>query len=103
MSKRPSMLSSVVREAIAPLILQCPPEFGILSITDVKTSPDSSHVTLFVSALSDTDAAVKYLRGCMPQLKARLSGLHMRRLPELRIEPDYRGARGERIERLLSE
>jgi len=101
MSKRPKMLASVIRKAIAPVILTCPPACGIVSITDVVVSPDGTSVKIFVSALKSTDAAVTYLSGNIRDIKHRLTGLEFRRMPDVRIEADRRGERGSRVEELL--
>ena len=47
------MLGSVIRELIAPVVRECPPECGIVTITDVQVSKDFQNATVFVSSLRE--------------------------------------------------
>lgn len=99
--KRSAMLASVVRDAVASVVLACPQSCGVISITDVIASEDCSSVTLYISALRNTDEAIAFVRDALPQMKAKMGGLNLRRMPELFVKADRRGERGERIEELL--
>lgn len=100
-AKRSAMLASVVRAAVAPIVLACPQECGVISITDVIASEDCSSVTLYVSALKNSEEAIAFVRHELPRLKGQLRGLNLRRMPDVFVKPDRRGEQGQRIEELL--
>ncbi len=101
MSKRHKMLASSVRDAIAPVLLRCPRECGIVSITEVELSPEFSYATIYVSALMEPDIALAFLQSQVPSLRKMLSSLALRRVPELRFRIDHRSEKGSRIDALL--
>ena len=101
--KRPAMLASVIREILAPVLRECPPECGIVSITDVRVTPEYSIATVSISALREPDRAMAYIEGRAKDLRSMLGVLHLRKVPELRFVWDERGERGNRIEQLLRE
>ncbi len=96
------MLGSVIREIIAPVLRECPPECGMVAITDVQVSPDCSYATVYVSALRSPDAALAYMESCRKDLQHRMSELKRRQIPLLRFRLDRTAERGERIDALLS-
>ena len=97
------MLASVIREALAPFVLRCPPECGVVSMTEVHVVPDGGSVTVYVSAHLSTDAAVKFLRSETPALRAALSHLQLRRIPDVFVKADTRAEKAARVEQLLEE
>lgn len=101
MGKRPAMIGSVIRTIIAPALRECPPQCGIVSITDVEVSPDLSYATVTVSALTDPEAAVEFLRAKRGSLQAMLTELGSHRTPRLRFEVDRAAAGARRVEELL--
>lgn len=96
------MLASVVRKLIAPVLRECPPECGVVSITGVEVSDDFSYATVYVSALSEPQRALKFLEARAPHLQRSLSALSRRRIPLLRFRCDTSGERGDRLDALLS-
>ncbi len=97
------MLASVIRARLSPVIRECPPECGIVSITEVTVSPEYSLVTIFLSALSHPQAALAFLTARKKELRSQLHSLNLRRVPELRFLIDQRTMRGDRIDQLLRE
>lgn len=103
MPRRPEMLASEIRKLIAPVLRECPPECGIVTITEVEVSPDSGVITVRVSALKEHAAALRFMEERKGQLRHALKALHLHRLPELRFEGDLRSEQGSRIERILAD
>ncbi len=103
MPRRPEMLASEVRKIIAPVLRTCPPECGVVTITDVDVTPDSSLITVSVSALFHNDVALTYMKNQYRDLRHALRALQMHRIPELRFRIDPRSERGSRVEKLLGE
>ena len=104
MSKRTDMLSSVIREVLSPVLHECLPLCGIVSITEVEVSADSAHATVYLSALQDPDAALAYMQKGQKGLQKQLyNALQRKKVPQLRFRMDERPERGERIDQLLRE
>ncbi|GEM_PF-2326050 len=83
---------------------------GTISVTGVKVSPDLGQARVYIDVLGGPDrasAAAKALRGLRAGaalLRRIVAGqIDLRRVPELRFELDESIARGEAIERVLSE
>lgn len=101
MSKRPAMLASVIRESIAPMLRTCPPECGIVAITDIDVSPDISFATVYISALREPKLALEYMEQQRMTMQRGLSALHRKRIPMLRFRIDPRPERAGRLDQLL--
>lgn len=101
MGKRPKMLASSIRELIAPVLRTCPPECGIVSITDVQVSDDFSYATVYISALQEAKKALDYLEDRQPELQRLMSRLERQRIPLLRFRIDRIAESGARIDQLL--
>jgi ribosome-binding factor A len=97
------MLGSDVRGLIAPVLKRCPPACGIMSITRVEVSPDSSYVTFYVSVLREPETAMAYLEAERPELQRGLSKLPRRVIPRVRFRLDKATEEGSRIDDLLRE
>lgn len=96
------MIGSVVREVVAPFLRLCPPECGIVSLTEVDVSADLSYATCYVSALEHPESAVQSLSSQAKDIATRLGrALQIYRVPAVRFRVDPRGERGSRIEKLL--
>lgn len=95
------MLASEVRKLIAPVLRACPPACGIVTITAVEVSPDSSVIVVRVSALREHTVALAYMEERKGEMRHALKALHMHRLPELRFEADFLSEQGSRIEKIL--
>lgn len=101
--RRPEMLASEIRKLIAPVLRECPPECGIVTITEVDVSSDSSIITVRVSALKHHPMALTFMQERKGELRHALKALHMHRLPELRFALDLRSEKGSRIEKILAD
>lgn len=101
-SKRPAMIGSVVREVVAPLLRECPPQCGIVSLTEVEVSADLSYATCLISALSENDQALAFLVSRLKELQTALGRtLQIHRVPKIRFRIDTRGQSAERLDALL--
>lgn len=103
MSHRPAMAASVIRELIAPVLHDCPPECGIVSITEIEVSPDFAHATVYLSAVNADEKAIEYFSSRRGDLQKRLAGWSSHHVPMLRFRIDQRSKHGNRIEELLNE
>jgi len=97
------MLASSIRELVAPILREAPPECGIVSLIDVQISDDRSWVTGLVSALREPELALEYLKQHTPDMQKRLGALGLQRMPRLRFRLDDRLVRGDRIDQLLKQ
>lgn len=83
------------------------PRVGPLSITRVVTAPDLTLARVFVQIIGDEDERKETftgLRAATPFIRTALGQrLPMRRVPELRFEPDRNLEHALRIEELLKE
>lgn len=95
------MLASSIRELIAPVLRTCPPECGIVSITEVQVSDDFSYATVYISALQEAKKALEYLKKRLPEMQRTMSKLERQRIPLLRLRIDPLAERGARIDQLL--
>ena len=95
------MLGSVVRRAIAPVLREAPPACGIVSITRVEVSADASYATVYITALEESEQALRYLERRCRDLQRSLGSLPRRKIPLLRFRIDGSGERGRRIDALL--
>lgn len=98
------MSASLIRSVVAKHALAIPPHIAhVVSITDVEVSADFSYADIYVSALQNVEAAIKFLNNNKGPIRKELSGgLRSFRLPLLRYHVDTRGERGSRIDRLLA-
>jgi ribosome-binding factor A len=103
MSKRTDMLGSAIRTIVAPVIRECPPACGIVSITRVEVSGDFSYATLYITALREPKQAMNFLITQLPDLQRKLSALERQRIPHLRFRQDVQAEEGNRIDQLLAE
>ncbi len=101
MSKRTQMLGSVVREIVAPALKTCPPECGIVTITTVDISSDSSYATVYVTAFKEPEKALEHLQEQRHELQRRMGKMERARIPLLRFRIDHSADEGNRIDELL--
>ncbi len=95
------MLASSVRDIVAPVLRQCPPECGIVSITRVEVSDDFSYATAYVSALMHPELALAFLEGQTVHLQRLLGRLERRKIPHIRFRLDTQEEQASRIDALL--
>jgi ribosome-binding factor A len=78
---------------------------GLVTITEVRVSPDLRHARIFVSVLGSEAERASTLEGLQAAggfIRHELAErLQMRRSPELQFVLDQAGETGERIEQLL--
>jgi ribosome-binding factor A len=109
--QRPLRVGEEVRHALAQILergdLRDPDLVGaVVTITEVRMSPDIRNATVFVAPLGgiDTDKIVKALERAAPYLRRRIAEIvELRYVPNLRIEPDTSFDYAERIGQKLSE
>jgi len=97
------MLASEIRKLLAPSLRFCPPDCGVVTITEVEVSDDCSVVTVYLSALSHGDLALSHMQERRKELRHALRTLQLHHVPELRFSRDSRSERGQRIEQLLDQ
>ena len=101
--KRAAMLSSVVREIIAPMLRECPLECGIVSITHIDVSSDASYATVYLSSLKFPEKALAFLKSQANRMQKQLGSLDRKKIPLLRFRTDTSLEQGNRIDDLLRE
>jgi len=110
MTRRAERVNELLREEISAIVqrdLKDPRLGGLISITEVQTSPDFQHARVFVSimgtdaeqdsSLAALNAGANFIRR---ELRARLKSL--RYIPELVFKPDTSIARGARLSALIT-
>lgn len=101
MGKRPKMLASVVREVVAPFLLRCPEQCGIVSITEVKVSSDFSNATVYISALKKPELALEFLERIGHEIRTAMGSIYRKRIPDLLFKIDPLISKGNAIDALL--
>ena len=109
--QRPLRVGEEVRHALAQILergdLRDPDLVdAVVTITEVRMSPDIRNATVFVAPLGgiDTDKIVKALERAAPYLRRRIADVvELRYVPNLRIEADTSFDYAERIGQKLSE
>jgi ribosome-binding factor A len=83
------------------------PRIGFVTVTDVSTSPDLRHATVYVSVLGDDEqreASLDGLRAAHGYLQGRIaSELRLKYTPSLVFQYDDTTDRALRVERLMHE
>ena len=81
------------------------PRIGLVTVTDVSTTADLEHASVFVTLLGDAEAlatTLEGLRAAAPFIRGELGRrLRIRHTPELRFEVDASLEHARRIEELL--
>lgn len=95
------MLGSVVRQMIAPILRDCPQECGVVAITKVDVSVDSSYATLYVTSLREPKLALQFLQRRLPDLQRSLFKLPRRKVPKIRFRIDTSEDEANRVDELL--
>lgn len=119
--KRDPRMDTAVKQALADLLEQeiADPRVRFVTITDVRTTPDHEHATVYYTALdagvitpdprrpgdsgvADADEAAEGLRSAAPRLQGLLARrLRMRNTPRLRFERDPVAETARRVDELL--
>jgi len=77
---------------------------ALLTVTEVRISPDLKHATVFVARLgrSDVDALLPVLKRAAPFLRGQVAhALQLRFAPDLSFQPDHALEYATKIDRLL--
>ena len=77
---------------------------ALLTVTEVRVSPDLKHATVFVARLgrSDVDALLPVLKRAAPFLRGQVAhALRLKFAPELTFQPDHALEYATKIDRLL--
>lgn len=77
-----------------------------ITVTEVQTSPDLKHATVFVTTLGgfDVDGAVDALKAVAPKIRKVLAPkLSLKFIPELKFRKDETFDQADRITKLLRE
>lgn len=107
MSQRVRRVNEQVREVLAELVLDLKdPRLGLLTITEVRTTPDLRRSEVFYTALPDDEEALagtaEGLRSAAPRLRRELGvRLRLRYVPELQFTLDPLPAQTRRLDRLI--
>ena len=105
---RAERVADVVRDILARVVREQvrDPRVGFVTITEVRVSADLRHARVFVSSLNDEerDHAVDALNHAAGFLRRELAReARLRRVPELRFQPDAAMEQGRRVEDLVRE
>lgn len=107
--RRPEQMAEVIRQVIAEALARevQDPRIGLVTLTQIRVSPDLSHARIGVSVHGDADAAQQSLEGLTSAsgfLRSRLAkALATRVTPELHFALDRGQEHAARIEALLAE
>lgn len=111
---RASKVGEVIRQELSDILMNGAvkdPRYangGLVTITEVKMSPDLSYATAYVSVFSDDPKAPEGVMAALAEAKWELrkevgSRLTIRHTPDLRFSLDTSAAYGQKIETLLKE
>lgn len=109
MTRRTDRVNELLREELADLILREVKDprvgHGLVSVTEVQSSPDLRHATVFISHLGDDAERDDVLRGLQQAAhflhNELLRRLKMRNVPELHFRFDPSIERGARLASLI--
>ena len=108
MTDRMRKVNELLREILSEAVLELKdPRIGFVTITGVRTSPDLSHATVFVSVLGSERKRERSLEGLGAAhgvLQARVAReVRLKRTPTLTFEYDQTVAEGVRMSKLIDE
>ena len=108
MTDRMRKVNELMREVLSEGVLELKdPRIGFVTITGVRTSPDLSHATVFVSVLGSERKRERSLEGLAAAhgvLQARVAReVRLKRTPTLTFEYDPTVAEGVRMSKLIDE
>src|SRR5688572_29576038 len=111
MSWRTSQVNELLREELSELLLREVKDprvdHGLVSITEVQTSPDLRHATVFISHLGDPDDREEVIAGLQhaaPFLhREMLHRLKMKIVPDFQFRYDPSIERGARLSALIQQ
>ncbi len=104
---RPERVGEQIREEVAEIVAGelKDPRIGLVTVTEVRVSPDLKHATVFVSLMGTVEeqkASLKGLEAAVGFIRAELAQrLAMRKIPALVFRRDDSAEVSRRIEELL--
>ena len=108
MPHRIKKVNQLIREEIAEMLqrhIKDPRLSGLISVTEVETSPDLRYAKIYVSCICNEDEKKEILQGltsASSYIRGELSrNLRLRRIPEISFCWDESIARGARIIELI--
>ena len=108
--RRVQRVNELIREEISYLLtreVKDPRLTGIISVTEVDTSPDLRNAKIYISVMGSEDEKLQVQRGLVAAtgfIRRELSGrVTLRRIPELHFKLDNSIERGSRIIALINE
>jgi ribosome-binding factor A len=101
-------VNELLREVLSEAVLELKdPRIGFVTVTGVRTSPDLSHATVFVSVFGSERKRERSLEGLEAAhgvLQARIGReVRMKRTPTLTFEYDTTVEEGVRMSKLIDE
>jgi ribosome-binding factor A len=109
MTRRAERVSTLIRQEICELLLEHindPRLNGLISVTEVSTSPDLKNARIYISVLGDDETAKEAMKGFRSAtgfFRKELSRrLQLRYVPELNFELDKSIERGARILNIIN-
>lgn len=110
MSHRILQINRVIRDEVSLILIKSLnlKQFGLITITDVKTVPDLSKAQIFIQYSSQkdhlkTEAVLKHLKNQTHDIQQELSKrLKLRRVPKIFFEINHEMDRLNRIEEILN-
>jgi ribosome-binding factor A len=107
---RHERIAEEIRHELSAMIageLKDPRIAGLVTVTEVRVSPDLRHARIYVSVLGadeERESTILGLNAAVGYVRHELSErLQLRRSPELHFVLDRAGETGERIDQLLRE
>ncbi|MSU75916.1 ribosome-binding factor A [Patescibacteria group bacterium] len=102
MSRRIDQVNALLGAELGRVMVRLTPTTTVVTITEVQTSSDLAHATVWVSVLPDSDAVWNELNKQLPELQAGLAGrIELKRTPKLQLKRDQSGESVDRINTLL--
>lgn len=104
MSGRMDKVNALVGAELSRALGPIRPAGAMATVTSVRTAPDLSEASAWISLLPDSEAGWEALNESLPELQAVLAGrLVIKRTPRLKLRRDQSGEHAQKIERLLKE
>jgi ribosome-binding factor A len=107
--QRQQKLNRIFREEISDLLLRHlkDPRLGLITITEVRVSPDLSQAIIFVSPQGDEESRQTSLEGLLSaagHIRSELSRkLRLKKIPELDFRLDNSQIEGDRVLQLIDQ
>jgi ribosome-binding factor A len=109
MSRRTDRVADELQALVAELLLReiKDPRIGLVTVTNVKISPDLRHARVYFSTLGDEQKRTQSLRGLISAagfIRSQVARrLNLRVAPEIHFEFDDSLEQAERVARLLKD